>query len=228
MHRLLLIVLFFPLLANAKEKPPTRNCRILFLTPPANAPKKLFLFDGAASQEIEMPDMNLSAIYKVQAGDAVLYLTPDPLPKPKQVPPGAPSAKLPATFGDFYIVVTADPANTVAPVKFQIMDAGPEKFRKGQMIWYNLTSSTVSGQLGSQNLELAGQSRAIVNEPAKANEPFDVNLSYLIPNDPLSRPICQTKWVHEPRSRMVMFVHADSEKGIPQIAGFKDFRESAK
>ena len=231
MHRLLLIVLFFPLLANAKEKPakeksPARVCRILFLNPPADAPKKLFLFDGTASREVELPEATLSEIHKMPAGETVLYLTPNPVEKPDQVPPGAPSAKLPAEFGDFYILVTPDPANTVAPVRIQIMDAGPQKFKKGQMMWFNLTSSTISGQLGSQKLELGGQSRVIVDEPAKVNEPFDVNLSYLIPNDPLPRPVCQTKWIHEPRSRMVMFVHSATENGVPQIAGFKDFRDS--
>ena len=224
--RILLIVLLFPLLASAKEKPAQkRTCRIVFLAPPADAPKTLFLFDGVASQEVTMPEMNLSPTYKVPAGEAVLSLTPQAVAKGGKVPADAPNAKLPASYGDFYLVITPDPANTVAPVKLQIMDAGPEKFRKGQMIWYNLTPNTISGQLGSQKLELAGQARAIINDPAKANEPFDVNITYLITEDPVPHPISQTQWVHDTRSRMVMFVHGGADNAVPQIAGFKDFRE---
>lgn len=227
MKRLLLIlVLFFPWVATAKENPSNRTCRILFLNPPEDAPKKLFLFDGVASREVELPEMNLSDVHKTPAGDLTLYLTPQPVKKSAQLPPGAPSAKLPASFGDIYLLITPDPENTVAPVRMQVMDAGPQKFRKGQMMWFNLTTTAINGQLGDQKLELAGESRATVDGVAKPNEPFEVNLNYLLPDDPVSRPLTQTKWVQDPRARMVMFVYADADGKIPQITGFKDFRIS--
>lgn len=226
MYRILLLVLLFPLLATAKEKPAQkRTCRIVFLAPPADAPTNLFLFDGTTSQEVATPEMNFSPTYKVSGGEVVLSLTPEAVAKGGKFPEGAPNAKLPASYGDFYLVITPDPANKVAPVKLQILDAGPEKFRKGQMIWYNLTPNTISGQLGSQKLELAGQARAIINDPAKANEPFEVSLSYLVPGDPAPHPISQTQWVHDTRSRMVMLVHGGADNAAPEIAGFKDFRE---
>ncbi len=226
MSRILLIVLLFPFLATAKEKPAQkRTCRIVFLAPPADAPTNLFLFDGVASQEVAMPEMNFSPTYRVRAGEAVLSLTPEAMAKGGKVPVGAPNAKLPAAFSDFYIVITHDPSNTVAPVSLQILDAGPEKFRKGQMLWYNLTPNMISGQLGSQKLELAGHARAIIYDPANANEPFEVNLSYLTPGDPVPRPISQTQWIHDTRPRMVMFVHGKEGNVAPKITGFKDLRE---
>ncbi|MEO5916399.1 MAG: hypothetical protein ABIS50_19340 [Luteolibacter sp.] len=232
MKRLLLLTFLFcpllacPLQAAAKEKAPKRVCRILFLNPPADAPEKLFLFDGAKSREVQLSGMNLSETQEIPAGDADLYLTPALVAKPGEIPSGAPTAKLPASFGDFYLVVTSDPANTVAPVKIQILDSGKQKFKKGQILWYNLTSSKIIGDLGTKKLDLGGNAQAVVEEPAKENESFDVNLSYLAPDDPTPHPLTQTQWVHDPRSRMVMLVYADGENAVPQLTGVKDFRET--
>ncbi|MEY3896250.1 MAG: hypothetical protein RLZZ214_1770 [Verrucomicrobiota bacterium] len=226
MRYLFLIALCFPLLATAQNKPQKRTCRILYLNPPPNAPTKLFLFDGTASQEVELPEMNFSDVYQIAGGDTNVHLLPGAVLKPEEIPAGAPAGRLPAVITDFYIVVSGDPANKVVPVQFQIIDAGSEKFKRGQMMWYNLTGNAVGGQLGSQKLAIKGQSRAIIDSPAKGEEDFDVNLSYVIQGDPQFHPICQTKWVHDPRSRMVMFVYGGAQNTTPQIAGFKDFRSA--
>ena len=226
MRHLLLIALCFPFLATAQEKPQKRTCRILFLNPPPNAPAKLTLFDGVASQEVELPEMNFSDVYQIAGGDTSIYLLAGAVLKPEEIPAGAPVQKLSAAITDFYIVVSGDPSNKVVPVQFQIIDAGAAKFRKGQMMWYNLTDHAVGGQLGSQKLAMKGQSRMIIDAPATGEEDFDVKLSYAVSGEPDFHPICETKWSHDPRSRMVMFVYGGAQKTTPQIAGFKDFRST--
>ncbi|MES2438304.1 MAG: hypothetical protein V4584_04535 [Verrucomicrobiota bacterium] len=221
MRKLLFLALLVPLLASAQEK---RTCRILFLNPPPDAPKKLFLFDGEKSQEIELPEMNFSDVYQVAGGDATIRLLSKAVAKAEEVPADAPGGRLAAAVDDFYIIATGDPANKTAPVKIQIIDAGSQKFRKGQMMWYNLTPNAVGGTLGSQKLAMKAQSRVIVDAPAAGNEAFEVTLSYTIPNDNRFHPICQTQWVHDARSRMVVFVHGGADNTTPQISGFKDFR----
>ena len=226
MLRLFLLALLFPLLAQAQEKSAKRTCRILFLNPPAEAPKKLFLYDGVSSQEIELPAMNFSDVYQVAGGDTTLRLLPAAVLKPEEVPAGAPSGKLAEAVADFYLIASSDPANTVVPVRFQIIDASSMKFKQGQMMWYNLTNHSVGGQLGSEKLAMKPQSRAVTDAPARGAEPFDVNLSYLIDGDPQFHSICQTKWVHDPRARMVVFVYGGEDRTAPQISGFKDFRDT--
>ncbi len=226
MRFLFLVALCFPLFATAQGKPQGRTCRILFLNPPPDAPEKLFLFDGVTSREVELPTMNFSEVYKIAEGDTEIHLLPGAVLKPEEIPAGTPSGKLPAAIVDFYIVVYGDAANKVAPVQFQIVDAGSGKFKKGQMMWFNLTDNAVGGRLGSQKLAMKGQSRVIIDAPVKGGDAFDVNLSYVISGNPQLHPICQTKWVHDPRSRMVMFVYGGAQNTVPQIAGFKDFRSS--
>lgn len=226
MRYLFLITLLFPLLAIAETTPQKRTCRILFLNPPPNAPSKLFLYDGATSQEVDLPEMNFSDVYQITGGDTAIYLLPNAVLKPEMIPAGAPTGNLPAALVDFYIVVTGDSANQVVPVQLQIIDAGSDKFRKGQMMWYNLTNNAVGGKLGGQKLAMKGQSRAIVDAPTRGEECFEVNLSYAIASDPQFYPICQTQWQHDPRARMVMFVYGGGHNTTPHIVGFKDFRSS--
>ncbi len=218
----LLLAMLLPLQAATQSK---RTCRILFLNPPADAPRKLFLFDGVESREVELPEMNFSAVYEIAGGDTTLTLLTKPVVKAEDLPPGAPAGKLADAVADCYLVASADPANKVVPLRFQIIDAGAEHFRKGQMMWYNLTNYAIGGQLGSQKLAMKGQSRTVTDAPTAGAEPFHVNLSYLIAGDPQFHPICQTQWVHDPRSRMVVFLYGGLNNRAPQISGFKDFRD---
>lgn len=228
MFRLLFLAFLFPLLANAQDKPGKRTCRILFLNPPPNAPEKLFLYDGTKSQEVQIPKMNFSDVYEVAGGDTTICLLPKAILKPEELPAGAPSGKVAAGIVDFYLVVNADPKNPVTPVKLQIIDAGSGKFGKGQMMWYNLTPFSIGGQLGSQKLAMKAQSRAIVDPPVSGAEAYDVVISYVLPGESQFRPISQTKWVHDPRSRMILFVYGGSNNVAPQISGFTDFRDAPK
>lgn len=226
MRYLLSIILFAPILASAQTKAAKRSCRLVFLNPAADAPKKLFLFDGVSSQLVALPSMNFSDVYQIAPGDTSVALTPTAVSKPEEIPPGTPIKKLPPDITDFYLIVASDPANKVSQVQFQVVDAGSQKFKKGQMMWFNLTANSVGGQIGSQKLALKGQSRAIVEAPALRDEAFDVKIGYAIANEPRIYPICQTKWVHDSRSRIVMFVHGGEDNSTPQIEGFTDFRDA--
>jgi hypothetical protein len=221
-------LLLFPILLHAQESSPKRTCRILFLNPPAEAPRKLFLFDGVSSREVELPESNFSDVYQVAGGETVLRLMTKAVTKVEEIPAGAPAAKVSAAIVDFYLVATADPANANLPIQLQVIDATADKFKKGQMLWYNLVPNAMGGTLGSQKLAMKPMSRQIIDAPAKDGESYPVSLSYLIPGDPKFHSICETQWMHDSRSRMVMFVFAGGKNRAPQVAGFKDFRAPAE
>jgi len=217
--------LLFPFVAAAQEKPKKRFCRILFLNPPASAPAKLFLFDGTASQEVQLPEMNFSPVYELPSGERTLSLVPKAVTKPEELPAGAPSAKVSEAMLDFYLILSSDPANKVAPVRIQLIEADEQKFKRGQMMWYNLTPNSIGGNVGSQKLAMKPQSSTVMDEPTPGAGQYDVALAFMVPGDQKVHPICQTKWLHDPRSRMVMFVYGGSATIAPEVAGFQDFRE---
>ena len=121
--KLLLLLFLIPCAAFAQQAP-ERTCRILFLDGPDDAPEKLQLFDGAKCREVDLPRMNFSKVYQLPAGALRLWLLPAPPADPAKLPPGAPAVAVAEGVTDFYLLVTSDPANTVAPVRMQVINAG--------------------------------------------------------------------------------------------------------
>lgn len=224
MRRLLRLLCLLPALAAA-EPAASRSCRILFLGAPAGAPEKLHLFDGKDCREVELPQMNLSPVYPLPAGPLVLKLLPAPPAKPADASPDAPHTRVAESVGDFYLLVSPDPANKVAPVRLQVIDANAAKFRTGQMLWFNLTSNKVGGQVGSRQLAMEPNSRTILDPPADKNDNYPVNLNFRIPGDERLFPLCETKWLHDPSSRTLFFIVSQPGSRTPRILGFPDHRE---
>lgn len=228
MKFLCFLFLLMPAIAMAKDAPAKRTCRLLFLNPPPGAPTEAYLYDGTKSQKVELASMNLSDIHPVAEGATALRLLAAPVEKPEQVPADAPAAKIGETVTDFYLIVSSDPANKILPMRLQVINAGDGKFNNGQMMWYNLTGNRIGGVLGKQKLDLAANSRSVMEAPAAGAGDFDVQLFYARPGDSKAYPICRTKWMHDPRSRMLMFVYGGSNGTAPQVTGFKDFRVPEK
>ncbi len=227
MRHLIILLCLLPALALGQSKS-ARTCRILFLAAPDGAPDKLQLFDGTASQEVELPRMNLSPVYQLPSGPLVLRMLLAAPATLETVDPNAPRVVVPEGVTDFYLLVSSDLDNQVAPVKLQVIDANVAQFRKGQMLWFNLTPNNIGGRVGSENLAMSPNSRTILSAPASANEDYLVNLSFRMPNNDRLYPLCETKWLHDPRSRTVLFVVAQEGVRTPRVLGFPDYREVGK
>jgi hypothetical protein len=221
----LLILLLISMAAQAADKS-ARTCRILFLNGPDNAPKSLHLFDGVASQEVELTRMGFSPIYQIRSGLLTLTLLPSPPPKAVAssivtIPSDAPKATIAESIVDFYLIVSSDPTNRLA---VQVINADSGNFKRGQMLWYNLTDSKVGGIVGSRKLLVEPNSRLILDAPATGLEDYHVNIHFLPPGKQRPEPLCETNWSHDPRSRSVFFILKPTGSLIPRILGFPDFR----
>lgn len=209
---------------KADDAKATRTCRILLLSPSEKIPKKLFLYDGAKNQEVELPSMNFSDIYPLPPGEITLRLTPRQPSQDEPIPAEAPGVTLPADLKDVYLLITADPKNTVTPVKIQSVNANPDGFRNGQMLWFNLTPFEVGGQVGSQKLALKPQSRLILDAPASGFTSYPTKIGYVPEAGTPAEMICSTIWQHDPQARTVNFVIMSPNGGTPRIRGFADSR----
>jgi hypothetical protein len=224
----LFFLLLISLAAHAAEKP-ERTCRILFLNGADDAPQKLHLFDGVGSQEVELTRMGFSPVYKIRSGALSLAMLSSPPAVPTsgalpEIPADAPKASLAESISDFYLIVSSDPANQVAPVRLQVINADAANFKRGQMLWYNLTDNKVGGTVGSRRLLVEPNSRLILDAPATRLENYPVNIHFLPPGKTRTEPLCETSWTHDPRSRSVFFILKPTGSLIPRILGFPDFR----
>ena len=208
---------------NAKN----RTIRILFLNAPADAPRKLFLYDGQTSQQVEMSHMNLSIPYNISTDSRDLILLKNAVDSSEEVPKKAPRVTLPQHMSDAYLICLSDPGNEVAPVKVYAVDATMDKFNLGQMAWFNLTPHSIVGKIGDQKIDLSPESKAIIDKPMAKHGSYPVILSYVMKGDPSVWPICQTRWQHNPKSRQLVFVFNEGNQRLPRIRGFEDIRVSS-
>ncbi|MFC7335947.1 hypothetical protein ACFQY0_02055 [Haloferula chungangensis] len=213
----------FSSIANAQ-----RTCRILFVGDRKDAPQEVTLFDGKGFQKVELPTMNLSPVYEVAAGEVSLRLLKEQVESPELIPSGAPGAKLSESAGDFYLLVSNDPANKLLPLSMKVVDADFSRFRMGEMLWFNLTNNRIGGKLGDEKLDLKPNSRLISKAPTDKAGNFPVELYYQRPGDKDVWPLCETKWIHNPNGRVVMFVIPEEGVRVPRLMGVPDFRKQEK
>jgi hypothetical protein len=227
MRLLVLLCCLLPVPLIAQEKQGARTCRILFLGAAESDPEMLHLHDGSGTQEVELPRLNLSKVYPLPGGALTLKMLTAP-PADGQPPhPAAPSATVPEATGDFYLLLSPDASNKIVPVRMQVIDASADRFKSGQMLWFNLSAHDVGGQVGKQKLALKARSKVVLDPPASAVESYNVNLSFRIAGkDPLY-PLCETRWNHDPAARTVLFVVQEPGSRTPRVLGFPDDRVSS-
>lgn len=219
----LLVAAGFGLAASASGA--ARTCRILFLAPPPNAPETVCLADGKSMREVRLPSMNFSEVYELAGGDVTLRLIPHPPSGDEPIPAAAPKVKVSETITDLYLFVASDPTNPVLPLRMQVINAGGERFREGQLMWFNLSPFQVGGQVGSHTLNLQPNSRTVLDAPAEGNKDYPVKLRYLPAGATRSEPICSTVWRHNPGARSVLFVLKYPDSRLPRVLEFPDRRE---
>ncbi len=207
----------------------TRTCRIVFPDRPAGAPKTLHLFDGITSQEVELSSMNLSPLYKLAAGAIHIKLLPAKVEDPKAVSPDAPSVEIPADYTDFFLLVSSDPNNKIAPVKLQAINLDIENFKLGQTLWNNHSDKTVEGKLGEQSLSLKPESSQIVDSPISdkgipTSGYFNASFTYQVQGKDAFEPITEQQWWHDAKCRHLGFINNSGGK-LPKIYFFRDFRD---
>ncbi len=67
-------------------------------------------------------------------------------------------------------------------------------------------------------------SHQILNAPVSSASPYRVKIGYIIPDEKILLPICETQWHYNPATRMVMFVFNENGEKVPRVMGFSDFR----
>lgn len=221
MRFLFFLFVALPLSVLAQEKP-GRTCRLLFLGASDSDPQTLHLHDGTKSQEVELPRLNFSKFYQLPGGALSLRLLAAPVAEGQAPASTSPSAAVTEASGDIYLLLSPDPSNKAVPVRMQVIDASADRFKPGQMMWYNLTAHDVGGKVGKQQLVLKARSRTITDAPASSNEEYNVNLSYRMTGKDALYPLCETRWSHDPGARTVLFVVNEPGSRAPRVMGFPD------
>jgi hypothetical protein len=208
----------------SKEDKPERSCRIIYLEKPADAPEEAHLFDGTASHKVALSSMNFSEVVMLPEGPLTLGLTPHPVSSPDDFPSGAPTAKIPATITDLYLVVVSDPENEVFPVRMLPLDVGAGKLKAGQTLWINLTNHTIAGKLGNETLTLPAGERVVGKAPLASSGYYKVRFLYQPDGQSEFMPVMQKSWWFDANSKNLGFI-IQSGGRLPKIFTFRDHRD---
>jgi len=98
-----------------------------------------------------------------------------------KIPPAAPGVAVAEGLGDFHLIVTSDPAKMIAPVRMQVINAGADKLKSGQTLWFNLTKNPVSGTVGTETPKIQPGVCTTLNAPNTGNQGYPVKLFFRIP-----------------------------------------------
>jgi hypothetical protein len=223
-----LLALLTFLLCHFAQADTGRICRLVFVDRPEDGSKSLHLFDGKKSQEVELPSMNLSPVYKLASGAIQLRLLAAKAEDPKLVPADAPMVEIPADHTDFVLLVFSDPGNKIAPVKLEVVNLDGKTFKVGQTLWFNKTDKTIQGSLGDQALSLEPESSRIIDSPLSdkgdpASGYFSASFTYLAGENGEFAPITEQQWWHDANSRHLGFIMNTGGK-LPKIQYYRDFR----
>jgi hypothetical protein len=153
-----------------------------------------------------------------------LKMLSSPIVDPFVVPEGAPFVVLPEDFQHVYLLVISDPKNKVTPVKMLVVNANYDKIGRGEMLWFNLTKSTVAGYIGSQKLQIKPGARSLIKAPASGQKDYSVKVAYRMLGEESIRPLCETRWSHDARSRSLVFIVNEKNRKLPRIRSFSDYR----
>lgn len=218
------ILLFFLLANLLKAEEREHTCRTLFLNGPEQQESNYYLFDGEKSQNIQLPRLSLSPVYKVRPGHTKIWLLTTPVEKIEEIPVGSPSAIIPVEISDFYLLIVRDPSNKSLPLRMQIVNANYDRIRLGEMLWFNLTQKHLVGEIGSASLKLPPNESVITKKPARENVNYPVEIYFRVANDDRTHPLIESQWQHNPNSRFIVFVYDEGKRRAPKISSFSDFR----
>lgn len=221
---LLLLSLAFTVSAQESK----RTCRILFPGGPQQQPGKYYLYDGLSCQEVSLPRLSFSPVYKLSSGDIRLWLLDSPVSKPEEIPTSSPVVTVGAANTDIYLIIIPDPGNSRLPLEMKPVNANFNQIALGEMLWINLTQKQLAGKIGKSSLSLPANSSAVVKKPATDAGDYAVEVYFRVPDDERTHPLLESQWYHDPRARNMVFVFDDGKRRAPKVMSFSDFRMPEK
>ena len=200
-----------------------RSCRIVFPERPKDAPKMAYLFDGKTSRQISLPSANFADVIALPPGDITILLTPNEVTGAEEPPAGAPSLAITEGIRDFYIHVTADPANPLLPLRLNLVEFGNGKLSPGETLWINLTDHEIQAKLGENTMTAAPKSEVVAKAPQPESGYYRAEFTYRPDAGGDFKPMTEQNWWHDAKSRHLGFI-VNAEGKLPKIYFFRDFR----
>lgn len=203
--------------------PAAAACKVkaIFVQPPDAVPEKAVLVVGQKVLEVELPQRNFSPAVELPAGDLVVGVLTTPVP-PSEMPPGAPSFKIPETWTNCILLFFHDPSNKIFPAKIIPVNASNADFPLGHTLIFNVSPATVMAKLGEEFVRVEPGKSAKVKEPRAGSGEYPIAIDCSSPGDKEPTALARSTWQHEGNARQILFVTPMPGQKIPRVWGVLD------
>lgn len=202
---------------------PAAACKVkaIFVQPPEAVPEKAFLFTGEKTEEIELPQRNLSVAVELPAGDLVVAVLPDK-PTQSEIPAAAPKIKIPDAWTSCILLFFHDPTNKVFPARVITVNTSSADFPLGHTVMFNVTTATVLAKFGSEVIRVKPGQSGTVKPSASVDGDYPIAIDCAYPGDKEPTAICRSTWPLETNARQIVFVTPVPDQKVPRIWGVLD------
>jgi hypothetical protein len=203
--------------------PAVAACKVkaIFVQPPDAVPEKAVLVVGQKFLDIELPQRNFSPVVELPAGELVVGVLASK-PAAAELPPGAPSFKIPETWTDCILLFFHDPTNKLFPAKVIPVNASGANFPLGHTLIFNVSPATIQAKFGTESVRVAPGKSATVKEPRSGSGEYLIAIDCAYPGDKEPTALARSTWQHEKGARQVLFVTPMQGQKLPRVWGVLD------
>lgn len=197
---------------------PATACKVkaIFVQPPVAVPEKAVLFTVQKSEEIELPQRNLSVAVELPAGDLTVAVLPEK-PTQSEIPAGAPKIKIPEAWTSCILLFFHDPANSVFPARVIPVNTSAADFPLGQTVMFNVSTATILAKFGSEIIRVNPGQSGTVKPSSSEDGNYLVAIDCAYPGDKEPIAVCRSTWPLEENARQIMFVTPVPDQKVPRV-----------
>lgn len=201
-----------------------RSLRMLYVEAPAEAPASLFLVAGKEIVEIDLPRLAVSTKRLSLPAGAVRVRVGIKAPtKAEPLPEDAPFVDIPAEMKEPLVVLL--PSGQAGPLAFHLLPLEFSRTRvpEGGIVWFNLSTRTLSTQLGQTSATIPPRQAALQIPSGKVGDPYPVLVDLAADQAQADRiPLLRSTWVKEPGQRRLLFCLPDPRRKSPRLVVIPD------
>jgi hypothetical protein len=214
----------------AQDSQSARSLRLLYVQAPEDAPASVFLVSGEGAKEIDLPRLSISSKrMALTAGNVRVFAATKAPTKTLPLPADAPFVDIPKGMNDPLVVLL--PTGGAGPLAFRMLplDFARTKAPEGSVVWLNLSTHTLTSQLGSSRATIAPR-RSVMQMPSgKTGDVYPVSVVLAPEHGEIEGlPLMKSSWVKESGQRHLLVVVPDPNRSVPRIIDIPERMEPAR
>jgi hypothetical protein len=203
----------------AQDSQSARSLRLLYVQAPEDAPASVFLVSGEGGKEVDLPRLSISSKRMALTTGSVRVFAATKAPtKAQPLPADAPFVDIPKGMNDPLVVLL--PTDGAGPLAFRMIpvDFARTKAPEGAVVWLNLSTQTLTSQLGSSRATIAPR-RSVMQMPSgKTGDVYPVSVVLASEHgETEGLPLMKSSWVKEPGQRHLLVIVPDPNRSVPRI-----------